>query len=70
MSPEGLWLYSVADGKVQLVAEGAFSDLIWAADDTAIYGIRYKDDNVHENETEVWQYDIGSILSPSAMPVL
>lgn len=62
--PNGLWLYSVANDDLQLVAEGLFSDFIWAADDTALYGIRYADDTLQE--TEVWQYDLLSILPTPA----
>jgi len=64
---EGLWVYSVANGETQLVAEGVFSDFIWSADDKTIYGIRYVGDSVREKE--VWQFDVGDVLSESTNAV-
>jgi hypothetical protein len=67
MSPEGLWLYSVADDKVQLVAKGVFGDFIWSADAKTLYGILHNDGNVYE--AELWQYNMDDILSPPATSV-
>lgn len=58
---EGLWVYSIANSETKLVTEGAFSDFIWSADDKMIYGIRYVGEDAQERE--VWQYDLGDVLS-------
>lgn len=58
---EGLWVYAVAKSETKLVTEGTFSDFIWSANDKTIYGIRYMGGDTQEKE--VWQYDLGNILS-------
>lgn len=58
---EGLWVYSIANNETKLVAEGTFSDFIWSVDDKTIYGIRSADED--EQEREVWQFDLGNVLS-------
>lgn len=58
--PSGLWVYTLVDDKIQFIAEGVFKDFIWAAEGTALYGLRYKDNSV--NEIEVWHYDLQGLL--------
>jgi hypothetical protein len=58
---EGLWVYTVAKNETKLVTEGTFSDIIWSTGDKIIYGIRYVGEDAQEKE--VWQYDLGNILS-------
>ena len=61
--PKGVWVYAVANGATRLIAEGEFGNILWSADDQAIYAIRYHDKNYRREQTEVWRYEVGAVLS-------
>jgi len=61
--PKGVWVYAVANGATRLIAEGEFGNILWSADDQAIYAIRYHDKNYRREQTEVWRYEVGEVLS-------
>lgn len=60
---EGVWVYSVANGETRFIAEGVFGDVFWSADDRVIYAIRFADKNFEMDKLEVWQYEVGDVLS-------
>lgn len=62
----GIWVYSTQTGKSTLVRKAGYSKLAWSADGQSILATRCIADPCEKSE--LWQYDVRSIVSPSQSP--